>query len=468
MTSSTVETETGTVRLSSGNVELDTILGGGFPVNSINILMGEPGSGKTVLAEALVFANAGDDRPILYLTTLSEPLEKVVRYLQGFDFFDETKLSGAVIYDSIGADVAEQGVAAVVPRLKAAILAHRPKIIVIDSFKAIHDLSTSVAEMRRMLFEMAGLLTAFETTAFLIGEYNSEQVATHPEFAVADSMLEITRRKTGIRDERYIRVLKLRGSHYLEGQHAFEITRAGLTVYPRLVSPGRPPAYSMMGERVTTGVPGLDDMLRGGLPRGRSTFVVGPTGSGKTTIALQFALEGVRLKQKTLYVSFEENPTQLDAQIVALGSDPEEARRSGFLEFIYVSPVELRIDSIITRMFQIIQAQSIRRIVVDAVGDLVVAADDLQRMHSYLYALMQHFAVKGVTSILTFEATAAMTELDAKMSAVSDNIINLAMHPGELPRRSLRIVKARGVGHDLATRDFFVEATGGRVGPTAA
>jgi len=443
MTGSTTEAETGTARLSSGNAELDTILGGGFPINSINILMGEPGSGKTVLAEGLVFANAGDDRPILYLTTLSEPLEKVVRYLQGFDFFDETKLAGAVIYDSIGADVAEQGVTAIVPRLKAAILGHRPKIIVIDSFKAIHDLSTSVAEMRRMLFEMAGLLTAFETTAFLIGEYNGDQVATHPEFAVADSMLEITRRKTGIRDERYIRVLKLRGSHYLEGQHAFEITRAGLTVYPRLVSPGRPPAYSMMGERVTTGVPGLDDMLRGGLPRGRSTFVVGPTG-------------------------FEENPTQLDSQIVALGADPEEARRSGFLQFIYVSPVELRIDSIITRMFRIIQAQSIRRIVVDAVGDLVVAADDLQRMHSYLYALMQHFAVKGVTSILTFEATAAMTELDAKMSAVSDNIINLAMHPGEYPRRSLRIVKARGVGHDLATRDFFVEAAGGRVGPAAS
>ena len=317
--------------------------------------MGEPGSGKTVLAEAMVFANADNDRPILYLTTLSEPLEKIVRYLQGFQFFDESKLSGAVIYDSIGAEVAEQGVAAVVPRLKEAINTHRPKIIVIDSFKAIHDVSTSIAEMRRMLFEMAGLLTAFETTAFLIGEYASDQVATYPEFAVADSMIDLTRRKTGTRDERFIRVLKLRGSHYLEGLHGFEITPAGLTVYPRLVSPGTPPSYSMMRERITTGVRGLDEMLRGGLPRGRSTFVVGPTGSGKTTLALQFALEGVRLEEETLYVSFEENPTQLDAQIAALGADPAQARQGGFLEFIYVSPVELRIDSIITRMFQIIQ-----------------------------------------------------------------------------------------------------------------
>jgi circadian clock protein KaiC len=113
-----------------------------------------------------------------------------------------------------------------------------------------------------------------------------------------------------------------------------------LTVYPRLVSPDTPPSYSMMRERITTGVRGLDEMLSGGLPRGRSTFVVGPTGSGKTTLALQFALEGVRLDEETLYVSFEENPTQLDAQITALGADPAQARQGGFLECIYVSPVE--------------------------------------------------------------------------------------------------------------------------------
>ena len=276
-------------------------------------------------------------------------------------------------------------------------------------------------------------------------------------------MLDLTRRKGGTRDERFIRVLKLRGSHYLEGLHGFEITSAGLRVYPRLVSPGTPPLYDTMRERVTTGVPGLDTMLRGGLPRGRSTFLVGPTGAGKTTIALQFALEGVRLREESLYVSFEENPTQLDAQIIALGADPAAARERGYLEFIYVSPVELRIDSIVTRMFQIIQKRAIRRIVIDAVGDLVVAADDPQRMHSYLYALMQHFAVKGVTSVLTFEASAALSELDSRMSAISDNIIHLAIHAGAQPRRSLRVVKARGVGHDLATRDFVIDASGGRV-----
>ena len=83
-------------RMSSGNPEADYILGGGFPANSINIIMGHPGSGKTILAEQLIFHNAGVDRPILYFTTLSEPLAKVVRYLQGFRFFDESKIGTQV------------------------------------------------------------------------------------------------------------------------------------------------------------------------------------------------------------------------------------------------------------------------------------------------------------------------------------------------------------------------------------
>ena len=96
-------------RLSSGNAEADHILGGGFPADSINIIMGHPGSGKTIFAEQLIFHNASSDRPILYFSTLSEPLSKVVRYLQGFAFFDETKVGTQVIYEDIGPQLSRDG-----------------------------------------------------------------------------------------------------------------------------------------------------------------------------------------------------------------------------------------------------------------------------------------------------------------------------------------------------------------------
>src|SRR4030095_3714541 len=132
-----------TERMSAGNAEADHILGGGFPDNSINIIMGHPGSGKTIFAEQLIFRNASDDRPILYFTTLSEPLAKVVRYLQGFRFFDESKLGSQVIYEDIGPQLAKDGAAALIPLLEKAIKTLSPKVIVIDSFKAVHDLAPS-------------------------------------------------------------------------------------------------------------------------------------------------------------------------------------------------------------------------------------------------------------------------------------------------------------------------------------
>ena len=166
-----------TPRISSGNREADRVLGGGFPSNSINILMGEPGTGKTLFAEQLLFANANGERPVLYLTTLSEPLSKVVTYLQLLPFYDESKLGTAVMYDDIGGLLATAGVSALVPRVREAILEFKPSIIVIDSFKAIHDLSPSVPDMRRLISELAGLLSAYDTTTFLVGEYREEDIS---------------------------------------------------------------------------------------------------------------------------------------------------------------------------------------------------------------------------------------------------------------------------------------------------
>jgi circadian clock protein KaiC len=456
-------------RLSSGNPQLDAILGGGFPMNSINIVMGEPGSGKTILAEALVFANASnttDSRPILYLTTLSEPLDKVVRYLQQFSFFDQEKLvSGAVRYDSIAIELEERGVAALVPKLKEIITTVKPKIIVIDSFKAVHDLSTSVSEMRRILYEVSGLLTAYETTAFFLGEYSEEQIPTFPEFAVADGMVELARKKHGTRDERYLRVLKLRGSNYQEGLHAFRITGDGLDVFPRLTSPVTPMSYTADDDRLSTGVAGLDKLLAGGLWAGGATLLEGPTGAGKTTLALQFILEGVKLGEPGLYVNFQENPTQLARSVQGLGITMTQAQQRG-LHYLYASPVELQIDSILIELFRTIQDKNIKRVVIDSVGDLVGAASDLTRLYSYLYALMQHFVARRVACVLTQTTTATANPMEGQICAMSDAILRLNLEwEGNRARRTLKIVKARGSNHDLDVQDFHITAKGIAIGP---
>jgi circadian clock protein KaiC len=451
-------------RISTGDPVTDGILGGGFPANSINIVMGQPGTGKTIFVEQLLFANAGEDRPVLYFTTLSEPLAKVVRFVQGFSFFDESKLGTSVLYDDIGAELARDGISTVVARLREAIKTVKPAVIVIDSFKALHDLSESASAMRRLVHDVTGLLTAYDTTAFLIGEYHQEDIRYSPEFAVADGVVELSRRQLGTRDERFFRVLKLRGTRYQEGQHAFEITENGLDVHPRLVTPSIPVDYQLSSDRVPTGVPGLDGMLDGGLRSGTATLLAGPSGSGKTTLALQFLLEGVRQGEPSLCINFQENPSQLSHSIGTLAGHSDTAEA---LEVLYFSPVELRIDSIIGQLFRRIESKGIRRLVLDAVGDLAASTSEPHRVHDYLYALVQHLAVRGITSMFTFECLGrAVTgsELNAgPISYMADNLLLLDMRGEEAMRRTIRVLKARGSAHDHNVRDITIGPEGVRI-----
>jgi len=126
-----------TGRVASGNPRLDAILGGGFPAHGINLVVGPPGSGKTVLAQQYVFHNATPQRPAIYLTTVSEPLEKVLRYGQTMAFFDARAVGRAVHYEDVGGLLGEDGLTAVLERVDALLKGHRPAIIVIDSFKAL-------------------------------------------------------------------------------------------------------------------------------------------------------------------------------------------------------------------------------------------------------------------------------------------------------------------------------------------
>ena len=456
----------GRPRIGTGDATLDEVLGGGFLPNTINVVMGQPGTGKTILAQQMVFHNIGDRR-VLYLTTLSEPLSKNVRFLQGFDFFRPEVFNDRVIYKDIGRELINSGPGAVVERMRGVIKEHRPKLVVIDSFKPVHDLADTLPDLRKIVFEFAGLLSAYDTTTFLVGEYDAEHRTHAPEFTIADSIVELMLKPRQWYDSRALRVHKLRGSDYRAGAHAFELSAAGLRVLPRLVTPDGDDVFRVQERRLPTGVPGLDALIGGGLWSGSVTALLGASGTGKTSTALQFLTEGARRGERGLFVSLSEKPRQLRNRLadVAAGLSGEERDR---IRIEYRPPVETPIDTLIDWIYRRVRDFGAARVVIDSLSDLQHAAPEESRIGDYAFSLMQFFAVEGVTGVTILEAKLAeqieIVGLAGRCVQMADNAIFLDAVFEQRTRRSLRVLKVRNSPFDTDARVATLGAGGITVG----
>ena len=162
-------------QLSTGVPGLDEILGGGLPEFSFNIIAGAPGCGKTTLAHQFIFANATVERPALYFTVMGEPALKMLRYQQQFTFFDAAKLNNAVRFVNLSQDLVERGLQGVLAEISKQVEAANPSIVVVDSFRTVlRSEMHNGKDMAVQTFvqQLALLLTSWEATTFLIGEYS--------------------------------------------------------------------------------------------------------------------------------------------------------------------------------------------------------------------------------------------------------------------------------------------------------
>src|SRR3954447_20720344 len=147
-------------RLTSGHARLDSILGGGLWDDALALITGPPGTGKTLLAQQYVFANATKERPALYVSTVSEPLDKLLRFGRSLDYFDSDAIGTSVFYEDLGGVLDERGLPAFVERLDELVEERQPTIIVIDSFKALHAFAREAGDFRWFLHDFAARLAA--------------------------------------------------------------------------------------------------------------------------------------------------------------------------------------------------------------------------------------------------------------------------------------------------------------------
>jgi circadian clock protein KaiC len=453
-----------TQRITSGSAGLDTVLSGGLTANSLNLFCGPPGSGKTILAQRCVFENATTERPALYLSTVSEPYEKIVRYGQTLDFFDPGAVGTSVFYEDLGTPLVEDGLDGVVAAVDELLKRHRPGLMVIDSFKALAAFAPSEADYRRFLHHLAGKLSAIAMSAILIGEYDREEAPRRAEFAVADTVVFLGCRRTVEREVRVLSVLKQRGSGFAGGEHTYRITSDGVRVFPRLADLQDRSPYTLGTERASTGIPALDEALSDGYWPGSASLIAGPSGAGKTLMGLHFLFAGDQAGEPGVLATLQENSVQLDRIGAGFGWSFDEPG----IEVMSRSPVDMYLDEWSSDLLDLVERTKAKRVVIDSLGDLLLASTDQLRFREYMYSLIQRFSRQNVSCLMTLELselfrTTRIGELG--MSHLADNVVLLqhVLEGGEI-KRGLAVLKSRASRHDTRIREFRIEPNGIHLG----
>jgi circadian clock protein KaiC len=324
--------------LPTGVSGLDEILGGGLPEFSFNIIAGAPGSGKTTLAHQLMFANATPERPALYFTVLGEPAIKMLRYQQQFQFFDQTKLNTSIRFINLSQVVLDHDLKAVLEEIVKEVEAASPGIVVVDSFRTVvrkAQAGASDFELQGFIQRLALHLTSWQATTFLIGEYEEEEIRDNPVFTVADGLFWLSQQVERNSIVRKLQIRKSRGQASVPGLHTFRITNSGLQTFPRTFgltgSEERPKGQ----QRLSCGIPAVDEMMGGGIPQGDSLLVAGSSGTGKSLLGTKFIVEGIDQGEPGIVAMFEERPEEYAARAASFGLDLETPLKEGKLKLLY-------------------------------------------------------------------------------------------------------------------------------------
>jgi circadian clock protein KaiC len=382
----------------------------------------------------------------------------MLRYQQQFEFFDLDKLHGAVRFVNLAQETLGGGLDEVLTSIVREAEATSPGLIIVDSFRSVIRTARQQNRERTLqqfIQDLALRLAAWEATTFLVGEFHEHETEDHPVFTVADGLIWLSQSIDRNSMVRKMQIVKMRGQATIPGLHTFRITRHGVQVFPRLLfgnSRTPAPRIDATGHvtRLPVGVPGLDEMLGGGIPAGHSVLVVGPSGSGKSLLATHFLNEGVRRGECGVLAVFERRPIEY-TQTHSLTLDDNV--RAGAVGIIHTRPLDLSIDEMMHEVTEEIERLQAQRVVIDSLSgfELALAPTFREDFRESLYRMIGSLTATGLTVMLTAELEDRYTSLQFSphgTAFLTDAIImqRYIEFDGEL-RRIIGVVKVRASAH---------------------
>jgi len=472
----------------SGIPGLDKMLEGGIPDGHVVLIQGGAGSGKTMLSMQWLFKGWEEENdPGLYIA-VTETYEKAIKNLQNIGFFDESALNeGNIRFTDLRSitqimgwgekDVTKNDVEELINMIEELIEESGAKRLVIDSISALGYMIDDRELFRRFIFRLGTVLDTLGCTIFLTSEASEGKSPFAIEDFISDGIIHMEQVPGEQRLLRHLNVSKMRGVEYRSGKVAFKIDSGGITIYPKIPI-DRELAKTKFEKRRSTGISGLDEMLGGGFPEGHNILLTGNTGTGKSTLGMEFLREGLYNGEICLFVNLEEPLEQVKKTAESHGWDFERYshEEEGLLKFISPDLIDTFPDKFLYQIINTVDEHDVERVFIDSVSSLPSAGMSEDKLRETLLQLNSALKKRGITSVMTFlsssmfssggEASLGETSAsDLRLSSLTDGIILLRyIERDNTVGKVINVLKMRGIEHSKDIREFTIDENGINIG----
>lgn len=452
----------------------DDILKGGLPRNRLYLVLGEPGVGKTTMALQFLLEGARSGEKSLYIT-LSETKHELneVAVSHGWDLSQLEIFELSALEEQLKAESdttffspSEVQLNRTTKTLLDEVERVRPARVVFDSLSELRLMSETALRYRRQILHLKQFFAGRKCTVLMLDDNSGRGEVEDQVESLAHGVVALTKTlpEYGV-SHRQIRVQKIRGVKFREGNHDLLMETGGVVVFPRLVASEHHQAFRR--ESASSNIPGVDALLGGGLDRGTSSIFMGPAGTGKSTLAMCFAVAAAERGEHVLFYTFDETLATLVARAEQLGLRLAEHIQHKRIKIQQIDPAEISPGELTYRIRRGVESDGVRMVVIDSINGFLHAMPDQRHLTLHLHELLAFLNQQGIATlmVLTQQGLIGSMQTPIDLTYLADTVLLLRYFENQgSVHQAISVIKKRGGNHERTIREFRISADGLAVG----